>query len=460
MRRNPISPFAAALALAFLATAGCSGRKDFTPETFQTVTPGMTEEQVIDILGKPSETMEAGGTRRLFWESKGNYYSISFGGGKVIAPLAHANKDDYQTMKALMLAASKLGKDGGDQRPEAKAPTGTPSGPSPNRSSGGDQRPEVKGPPARHTLDTGLERGLMGLSISDDGKIVLGQASGAKGNVQIWDLAKKERRFAIDNNCTFVLPTALSPDGKTAAFSTQNSSIRLVDVDTGKDLRQLVKKTGYAVAYMHGIFFSPKGDLLVGVTGQEVIGWDPNTGEQRFAWQDDQEIAAVSNFFDGGRRIATGYTSKNNLIKIWDVAAGKPVQSLTSDGSREDQAGSIAVSNDARRLAVKRTFGSVQIWDIAGGKVVAESEEGIKPGLWSNIRFLPDNMTVIFGGGPRMGDKRDRIYLMSAETGKVTLSLTGHTNNVTSVAVTPDGATLVSASEDKTIKVWDLTGTR
>ena len=46
------------------------------------------------------------------------------------------------------------------------------------------------------------------------------------------------------------------------------------------------------------------------------------------------------------------------------------------------------------------------------------------------------------------------------ETGKELLTLTGHTDKVTSIALTSDNLFLVSGSKDKTLKLWDLKGKR
>ncbi|MFM7580698.1 MAG: WD40 repeat domain-containing protein, partial [Microcystaceae cyanobacterium] len=45
------------------------------------------------------------------------------------------------------------------------------------------------------------------------------------------------------------------------------------------------------------------------------------------------------------------------------------------------------------------------------------------------------------------------------ETGKIIHTLLGHENSVNSLSFNPDGKTLASGSDDKTIKVWDtITG--
>ncbi|NEP54540.1 MAG: WD40 repeat domain-containing protein, partial [Moorea sp. SIO3C2] len=69
---------------------------------------------------------------------------------------------------------------------------------------------------------------------------------------------------------------------------------------------------------------------------------------------------------------------------------------------------------------------------------------------WINaVAITPDGKHVISGAD----DKTIKVWRW--ETGAELFTLSGHTDSVYAVAVTPDGKKLISASKDKTIKVWD-----
>ena len=66
------------------------------------------------------------------------------------------------------------------------------------------------------------------------------------------------------------------------------------------------------------------------------------------------------------------------------------------------------------------------------------------------VKFTPDNQTLISASGDHT------IKLWNAQTGKEILTLEGHVRAVMSLAISSSGKILASGSADHTIKLWDL----
>ena len=67
-----------------------------------------------------------------------------------------------------------------------------------------------------------------------------------------------------------------------------------------------------------------------------------------------------------------------------------------------------------------------------------------------SVSFSPDGKTLVSGSDD------NTIKLWDVETGQEIRTLKGHDNYVRSVNFSPDGKTLVSGSADRTIKLWNL----
>ncbi|KII87799.1 hypothetical protein PLICRDRAFT_176565 [Plicaturopsis crispa FD-325 SS-3] len=111
---------------------------------------------------------------------------------------------------------------------------------------------------------------------------------------------------------------------------------------------------------------------------------------------------------------------------------------------------SVKLSPDASKLAVG-SDGAVYLYDlVANSKTtfVLEGEEGTRK-CARGVAFSPDGRLVVAGSE----DKLIRVW--SVESGELLHTLTGHRSDVYALAFTPTHQ-LVSASGDRTIRLWDL----
>jgi WD40 repeat protein len=187
------------------------------------------------------------------------------------------------------------------------------------------------------------------MAVSADGKILVGQVSGGAGQLQIWDLDKRKRLHAFKNPDGTTLPVALSPDAKVAAYATMNrwNNIVLRDVATGKELRQLSKKDRPLSDAFRGLAFSSDGGLIIVGSDNEILGWDPRSGEPRFSWKVDGKIFAMSEPFHDGKHVACGF--EKGRVAIWDITTGKPALTLPAKDDFNVEA--ITVSRDGSLIA-------------------------------------------------------------------------------------------------------------
>ena len=119
---------------------------------------------------------------------------------------------------------------------------------------------------------------------------------------------------------------------------------------------------------------------------------------------------------------------------------------------KEGLSGNIAYSPDGTRLAVASVFGfGIRLYDTATYQEVALLT-GHTAQVYS-VAFSPDGRTIASASASASGDHT--ILLWDVRTGEHKQTLRGHTAQVESVAFSPDGRTLASASWDGTVRLWD-----
>lgn len=162
------------------------------------------------------------------------------------------------------------------------------------------------------------------VSFSPDGTTLV---SGNDDTITLWDVAARKHKKTIDDVGSSN-PVVFSPDGLIFA-STGHGSIWLWDTETGGRKGYLAKPD-----YISCIAFSPNGHTLAsGGLDDTVRLWDIDTGRQMHLLKRHRSSVFHVVFSPDGQTIVSW--SNDRTLRFWDVRTGKYKKSLSPPGSAQ-----------------------------------------------------------------------------------------------------------------------------
>jgi WD40 repeat protein len=161
---------------------------------------------------------------------------------------------------------------------------------------------------------------------------------------------------------------------------------------------------------------------------------------------------AITAVKDGpsDRPVPTEPYAGDSSVKIWDVATGKVIRQLKHDW----YVPFMAISPDGQRLVTVSASlrGKTRLWEIKTGRLLAEEDDAIAS--WWPPSFSAD--------GERFAAAFwYEFRLFDADSGKLMAKNNDfrHDELLHGVALSPDGATVATATQEARTRVWDaLTG--
>jgi WD40 repeat protein len=140
------------------------------------------------------------------------------------------------------------------------------------------------------------------------------------------------------------------------------------------------------------------------------------------------------------------------------VISDRPVLVL-DPGGHTAQVARILFLPEGRELLTVSLDKSIRIWDIATGRTTRTLRPPVGDGYEGSLyaaALAPDGRLLAVGGYNLPGRSWAHIHLIDILDGRIVRTLVGHNHDVTRLAFSPDGRSLISGSRDKTAIVWDV----
>jgi len=266
--------------------------------------------------------------------------------------------------------------------------------------------------------------------------IVIGTSDGP---IHVWDIRTGQLSMMplLGHNGSVACVT-FAPDGKFIASAGADHLVRLWNAEMGQLLAAM---EGHTEA-VNIVAFNPEGNILVSCSDDgDVLRWDVHTRKRKdiaFSQTFSNVISLV--FSPDGSTVAAGFGAAQE-IRLWDANFKSEIVSVIKTEVRPN---TIAFSSDSQHIFTPGANGIVS-WNWRSGQRLST----IFSGSVNTISCPSSGPYIASTSGGR------KIYIWDTGFSQDSVQNYAHSSGMNAVALSVDGCTIASASEDGTVGLWD-----
>ncbi|WP_375769088.1 SIR2 family protein [Archangium gephyra] len=284
----------------------------------------------------------------------------------------------------------------------------------------------------------GHEKHVRGCAVTPDGRRVV--SASWDGTLKIWDLETGRELVALVGHGNYVIACAVTPDGRHVVSASHDGTLKVWELRTGREVVTLV---GHA-REVNDCVVTPDGRRVVSASYDGTLKvWELETGRELATLKGHRADVLGCEVTPDGRHVVS--TSWDSTLKVWDLQTGRNVATLAG---HENGVMDCGVTPDGRRVVSASWDGTLKVWDLQTGREMATLVGHEFPVMACAV--TPDGRHVV------SASHDSSLKVWDLETGREVARLKGHGQGVMGCEVTPDGRRIVSASNDGSLKVWNL----